>query len=269
MEPLEQKHLATLEQANEFVQNPHVVGEYQQLLWACSDDRYRDGELRQSRFGGHLGYVMGLLALKKRFNWNVSASQLVDMVAKTAKNDGTKFTGHTDENAEHPKDPQKTVESFVLGCGHAAKAAVNPEEYGLDGEDIKEAIAYFKEKVKSDPENFHMDELTGDHDAIGVLFNTGLERTFEHTHSEKSFYVIDTKKDELYVTEKLIPALTEELQEFAQANISADEFNTLLWDQTLTTAAKLAPNFPIFESNADEENRTATLIDHVPTPKAA
>ena len=255
MEP----QLATQEEMEAYVSDLDNRGEYStDGIMNCGDDRYKNGETRPSLFGATHGITQGLLRYKNQFELNRSTSELIDAVARVVKKYGGIYTAHSDDN-EDPNDPAS------LKCGHAFNATLskNKDKYGINPDDMIEANTYVKKQAKLHPDTFHIDILTGPHNAIGVFLDEGMEKTLKHTSKGKSFYVVTVNKNRQFIND-IFPDLEEELPELKANEITAGQFNDDLWEQTVVTASILAPNFPVAKTNSDDPTPHAEPQDPIP-----
>jgi len=213
----------------------------------CGDGRQHETDGKLARFGADGGYVLGLLALNKTRNLGFTVKQIVDATVRASIVDGTKFSLHTDFH-EGP-------EPYAIGCGHLAKASLpeNEEKYGVNHEEVREAIIYIKELAQKDPEHVEIVKLEGDHQERGVIFNMGKKKKIVHKRDHIQWFMVDEERDKEYVNNVLFPRLCMQLPHLLEEGIDSEEFDKVLHKQTLATARILAHGLDINKVNADGE----------------
>ena len=217
----------------------------------CVDGRYlHDGQQKGflARAGGDMGYVMGLLGLRKEGKINMTIQECVDTVYNFVTQDNETFYAHTDAHSVEDKT--------LTGCGHAGRAA-NPdtsEMFGVNAEDVEEALVYLRNKEQHPK----VDEvvLTGTHGEKGVLIVKGKQKTLQHQYGDNQYFVYDKDRDDEFVNK---------FAEFTHIlNFNREDYKQILEQQTNATVALLAQEKPIIEINLTEENPILTFIAMVP-----
>lgn len=206
----------------------------------CGDGRYWPEESggRLARFGADMGYVMGLLALNKSQELNLSPEEIVDAVITASTKDGGKFSLHTDTNGK---------------CGHTYNATLpeNEHKYGLNSQEMKKALDYATSLSQFQPDKVEMVTLEGQHKEKGVIFNTGKKKKINHRQDDQQWFVVSARRDNDYVQNVLFPQLLHLLPVLGEKNISAEEYLEILRQQTNATAEILAKGLPIYEVDMD------------------
>lgn len=206
----------------------------------CSDDRWENTEGKIARFGGSGGLVLGLLAINKFAKLGFSPEQIVNGTVNATKG---KFNIHTDIAA--------LTTDYGIGCGHLAKAMLPgyAEKYGIDFEDVVQAVSYMKHLVIELPEKVKMHVVPKVHGAKAVLLNLG-ETKLNHCDADRQFYVVDVKREKIYL-EEFYPRLLEQVPQLKNKGITLEHFVKVLDLQRDATARILAEGMPIFKINLD------------------
>lgn len=230
----------------DYLNNPENILAVEPGL-VCGDGRYTREQSggKLARFGADGGYVLGLLAINKKYNLGFTPQQVVDAVVESAIRMTGKAYFHTDDH--------KTYEVDEIGCGHLAKAALseNSEKYGVEAETVKEAIGYIKELAQKNPEFVEIVKLVGPHKEQAVIYNMGETKKIAHRNGDLEFFVVDVVREQKHA-QKLLPLVKNQLQGLREINLDEDEFGEVLEKQTNTTAQILANGFKIFKVNADD-----------------
>ena len=215
-----------------------------------------DGRCKHKAEGGYLarpgadfGYVMGLLALRKDGIISTSPTECAQKIYDIVMDDCGEFHMHTDSHAEENEK--------LTGCGHIMNATIpqNAQDYGVDPEEIKEALKYVRDN------NIHPktveESLKGEHKEEFVILNKSLTHTVNHQDDEdlangKMAFVYDAALDE-----KRIEYLVEKLN---IPNLTVENFKGALNKQTQATLVRLALGKEIFITEIDK-NGTLTHLE--------
>lgn len=210
----------------------------------CIDGRYDDsqGLGMIARPGGDFGYVMTLLALQNKHNYDTfPIKNAFDMVHKVVTANGGKFYMHSDEHAGEGH----------IGCGHAAHAASENTDllYGVHNVQARQALSRAREITQSGGNTMVWENLRGDHKEEGLLIIEDSTKTVRSQGLNGGMYfVYDQMRDEEYIKSQLIPPLVQQmgLNDTARKQFE-DEFLNVAKLQMNATLHLLAKDKPQYE----------------------
>jgi len=249
----DQKNFLNPEQVEIFVGESKY--EFDQDLWylsRCIDGRYevKEGLEPLAKPGADVGDLMMMMAANTQYALNLTPETMLDVMINTVGGKEN-LRIHTDSHNCHDKDEKNQC----LGCGHFKQASLDPAAYCLEKSDI-DFIFGALHKLKTD--GIKNEILDGEHreEAVIVLkshsYSIFPKKKIKGIENACFIYhkTLDDKRRHL-IAQNLFPYVKSD-KDINEEYIY--EILTSTSDQQLfETVARLAPEYPIYNVEIDEE----------------